>query len=289
MTPTRTFQGVTYTNGNLPKRLLAPLDGNNLDVAGDRAALRLDAAASWNRARAEVLAKTGIELTVRGWNRTRAEQERFYLQRHARWTPGYKVCCYWDGVPYRFTGTAHASPPGTSNHGWGLAVDVVDFGTVGQWNHPRRVAAIAILKRHGWTDDEGRGRIQEPWHLVYDPARDQHRNDPTPEDDMPTPKEIAAAVWDHQFQATTHDGARIAGDTAGQRLLEVRKDTDRTERLATETTVLSRRVERLTTEVTLTTRALVELAKSKGVDPDAIVAEVRRALENVTLEINTKG
>jgi len=197
-TPTKTFQGVTYTNGNLPKRLLAPLDGNNLDLPGDRAMLRLDAAASWNRARAEVERKTGIVLTVRGWNRTKAEQKTFYLQRHAKWTPGYKVCCYWDGVPYRFTGTAHASPPGTSNHGWGLAVDVVDFGSVGNFSHPRRKAAIGILKRHGWTDDEGRGSIQEPWHLVYNPARDQHKSSTS---STPTKEEFLMALSDRDQEA----------------------------------------------------------------------------------------
>jgi hypothetical protein len=116
-----------------------------------------------------------------------------------------------------------------------------------------------------------------------------HSITPTPEDDMPTAQEIAEAVWSYKFQPTTHDGAKIAGDTAGQRLLEVRKDTDRTERLATETTLLTRRVEQLTTEVTLTSRALVALAQSRGVDSDAIVAEVRKALEDITIEINTKG
>jgi len=167
-----TYKGHTYTNGNVPKALLAPLDGENYG----NAVLRRDAAESWNRARAEVKAKTGIVLTVRGWNRSLAEQVTFYLQRHERAGKGDRVCCYWNGVPYRFTGTAHAAPPGTSNHGWGLAVDVVDFGGVGNFNHPRRVASIAILKKHGWTDDEGRGSIKEPWHLVYNPARDTQKN-----------------------------------------------------------------------------------------------------------------
>lgn len=112
---------------------------------------------------------------------------------------------------------------------------------------------------------------------------------PTPtEDDMPTVQEIADAVWGHEFQAAQSVGGRIPAETAGVRVMEMRKDTDRTERLATETTLLTRRVESLTTEVTLASRALVTLAQSKGVDSDAIVAEVRAALENLTIEITTK-
>ena len=51
-----------------------------------------------------------------------------------------------------------AAPPGTSNHGWGLAVDV-----------RTRVAAAWILKhghRYGWSWDEGR-RVGEWWHFRY--------------------------------------------------------------------------------------------------------------------------
>lgn len=176
-----TFAGKTYTNGHVPRSLLAPLDGQNFG----HAELRIDAAGSWNRARAEVLEETGLVLTVRGWNRTLAEQVTFYLQRHRKARAGERVCCKWNGVPYFFTGTAHAAPPGTSNHGWALAVDIDDFGGVGQWNNPRYLAAWPILARHGWTETEGRGSIQEPWHKVYDPTKDQHRNDnPVQEDEM---------------------------------------------------------------------------------------------------------
>jgi hypothetical protein len=164
-----TFGGHTYSNGAVPAAILAPLDGQ------PEAALRRDAARAWNRARAEVRAATGIVLRVRGWNRTYREQVTFYLQRHRLAKAGERECCYWQGRPYVFTGIAHAAPPGTSNHGLGLAVDVADFGGVGQFAYPRRVETIGLLKRHGWTDDEGRGHIQEPWHLVYDPARDAGR------------------------------------------------------------------------------------------------------------------
>lgn len=163
----------TYANGDVPAALLVPLDGQ------PEARLRADAATSWNRARADVRRRTGHTLRVRGWNRTRAEQVLFYLQRHRLARKGERICCRWQDRAYVFTGTAHAAPPGTSNHGWGLAIDVEDYGTVGRFDHPRRVATFPILAEHGWTDTEGRGAIREPWHLVYDPARDRHRNTPT--------------------------------------------------------------------------------------------------------------
>src|SRR5690606_25435679 len=195
-------------------------------------------AASWNRARAEVESKTGVVLTVRGWNRTRKEQERFYLERHRKARSGERICCYWDGVPYVFTGTAHASPPGASNHGWGLAVDVVDFGTVGNFHHPRRRAAIAILKRHGWTDDEGRGSIQEPWHLVYNPARDQHRNQKTPtqEDQMSATAERQIDELHAKLLRKFADGEHTVDVVEGQRrnlIVSRRIESDTTQLLAT--------------------------------------------------------
>lgn len=174
---THTFGGRTYTNGKVPPEVLAELEprGRHGNSGTRRAFLRKDAAASWNRAVADVKRRTSIDLRVRGWNRTYQEQVDFYLQRHRLARAGERACCSWRGRRYVFTGTAHAAPPGESNHGWGLAVDVVDFGAVGQWNNPRRVKAFPILAEHGWTDTEGRGRIQEPWHLVYDPTKDEHR------------------------------------------------------------------------------------------------------------------
>lgn len=163
---------MAYANGFVPASALAPLDGQ------PGCFLRADAAAAWNAARAEVKRRTGIVLTVRGWNRTYAEQVLFYLQRHRLAKAGERVCCYWQERPYKFTGTAHAAPPGTSNHGWGLAVDVNDYGGVGNFSHPRRTATFPILAQYGWTDTEGRGAIREPWHLVWNPSSAWAVNNP---------------------------------------------------------------------------------------------------------------
>ena len=171
---TTTYGGLTYANGAVPAAVLAPLTGQ------PDAFLRRDAAEAWNRSRADVLARTGILLAVRGWNRTLAEQEKFFLERYQLQATGdgpYDDVRWWNGRRYVRYGTAAAAIPGTSNHGWGLAVDVIDYGNVRQFDYPRRALTFPILARHGWTDTEGRGNIQEPWHLVYDPTRDTH---PTP-------------------------------------------------------------------------------------------------------------
>jgi hypothetical protein len=169
-----TYKGHTYSNGNVPKALLAPLDGENF---GD-AMLRLDAAASWNRARAEVKEKTGIVLTVRGWNRSLAEQERFFFERYSRQATGggpFGDVRWYKGVRYVRTSGAPAAIPGNSNHGWGLAVDINDFGAYRTAGNARSRLATPILEKHGWTDDEG-SSIGEPWHRVYKPERDTQKN-----------------------------------------------------------------------------------------------------------------
>lgn len=175
---TQTFKGYTYENGEVPSILLARLDGENY---GD-AFLRLDAAESWNRARADVLRQTGLVLTVRGWMRSEAEQEQFFHERYkANKTSPFSDYRYHvhngAGAWYGRTNGAAAAIPGTSNHGWGTTVDVVDFGGVGEFDNPRRVKAIEILKRHGWDDTEGRS-VKEPWHLMYIPSQDTHPKPP---------------------------------------------------------------------------------------------------------------
>lgn len=54
-----------------------------------------------------------------------------------------------------------AARPGTSNHGWGNAVDVFDDGSGRYWAAMRRHAP-----KFGWSWDEGQ-RVGEPWHFRY--------------------------------------------------------------------------------------------------------------------------
>lgn len=260
-----TFAGLTYTNGNVPASILAPLDGENY---GD-ATLRRDAAESWNRARADVKARTGIVLTVRGWNRTLAEQERFFFERYSRQATGdgpFGDVRWYKGARYvRVTG-APAAIPGTSNHGWGLAVDIDDFGAYRTTGNARSTKATPILERHGWTDNEG-SSIGEPWHRVYNPASDTHPA-PFQEDDM-TPAQAEQLDDLHRLLLRKFtDGDQQVDIVDG-----VRRDL-----------IVDRRTEADVNTLVAANRALsaaVEtLAASQGLDPIETMAMLKTAAED---------
>ncbi|GII98398.1 D-alanyl-D-alanine carboxypeptidase-like protein [Sediminihabitans luteus] len=162
---TKTFAGIAYANGAVPAALLAPVPGQS------SATLRLDAAAALGRLLDEHERRYGKRLVLRGWSRSLAEQKKFFLERYTRsWTARGDVRWY-KGLRYVRTSGAAAAIPGTSNHGWGLAIDVADFGGVGDFTHPDRVRFAELAGRYGWTDAEGRS-ISEPWHWVYEPTLD---------------------------------------------------------------------------------------------------------------------
>jgi LAS superfamily LD-carboxypeptidase LdcB len=63
---------------------------------------------------------------------------------------------------------ALAAVPGTSNHGWGLAVDLC--GGVQSFGSPEHGWLTANASRFGWANPQwawpGRGR-EEPWHWEF--------------------------------------------------------------------------------------------------------------------------
>ena len=174
MADTRTYRGVTYRNGELPKSLQKKVNGKHGTLRNADAYLRIDAADALNGAIAEIKDKYGYDLTIRGWNRTRAEQEKFFYQRWTTTPYRGRPTKRWNGKTwYLKPGYAAASAPGYSNHGWGTTIDVNDFGTVGQFNNPNRNKYYPILRKWGFDDSEGRGHIREPWHLEYKPSMDK--------------------------------------------------------------------------------------------------------------------
>jgi len=269
-----TFAGLTYTNGNVPRSILAPLDGENYGAAE----LRRDAAESWNRARADVLARTGIALTVRGWNRTLAEQERFFFERYQKQATGdgpFGDVRWYKGARYvRVTG-APAAIPGTSNHGWGLAVDVDDFGAYRTTGNTRSAKATPILERHGWTDDEG-SSIGEPWHRVYKPERDTH---PTVQEDDMTLTQTEKT----QLDATHAEVTSKVGDVSAP-------EEGITQRRALERVLAVCR--RMETRIIALDAAVEALAANSGADTatitQAVTASVDAALSNLEITLSTE-
>ena len=160
-----TYAGKHYSNGKMPSSVLARLDGLHGSSQTIVAYLRTDAAHAFNRARAEIKERFGETLSVRGWYRTYAEQLRFYNRPHS----------------------AAVAVPGYSNHGLGTAIDVSNFGGVGDFNNARRNRLYPILKKHGFTEGEGR-RVNEPWHLDYVPSTDKGKGSKAPAKKAAGPK-----------------------------------------------------------------------------------------------------
>lgn len=130
-----------YPNGQLPVHALCPLWG----APGE--ALRSDAAAAFNRMSHAYASAFGVPLCVTASYRTYQRQVELY----ATMPSGY------------------AAVPGTSNHGWGLAVDLcggiqvdgspehawlLDHAAAYEWFHP------------AWAMPGGAGP-HEPWHWEY--------------------------------------------------------------------------------------------------------------------------
>jgi hypothetical protein len=128
-----------YTNGRLPVAALCPLR------YAPGLVLRADAASAFNRLTEAALAARGTPVCVTDAYRTYASQVELYR-----------------------TKPSLAAVPGTSNHGWGVAVDlcggVQDFGTSAY------IWMTANAPRYGWVHpawaDPG-GSRPEPWHWEY--------------------------------------------------------------------------------------------------------------------------
>jgi cell wall-associated NlpC family hydrolase len=127
-----------YPNGLIPPSAMCPLG-----VAGHQ--LRCDAAAAWRAMSAAFAADMGTPICITDSYRTYASQVRLYGEKPAL-----------------------AAVPGTSNHGWGLAVDLC--GGIQTFGTPQYAWMVANAGRYGWLHptwaDPGNGR-EEPWHWEY--------------------------------------------------------------------------------------------------------------------------
>jgi cell wall-associated NlpC family hydrolase len=127
-----------YPNGLIPPSALCPLG------VGSHA-LRCDAAAAYRALAEAFAASSGEPLCITDSYRTYAGQVRLYGEKPAL-----------------------AAVPGTSNHGWGLAVDLC--GGVETFGTPEYAWMVANAGRFGWLHptwaDPGNGR-EEPWHWEY--------------------------------------------------------------------------------------------------------------------------
>jgi hypothetical protein len=112
------------------------------------ALLRCDAAEALTRLNEVFRAEHGTDLPVGGTYRTYDEQVRLKAAK--------------GGL---------AAHPGTSHHGWGVAVDFSGFGGVGQFDTPLYRWMVAHAPAYGWVHPAAMGPggsgPHEPWHWEF--------------------------------------------------------------------------------------------------------------------------
>lgn len=143
------------SNGLLPEHLL------RTTLAGVK--LHHLAAQSYD-AMVVAASRVGIDLPVSGGYRTYEQQKSLFLARYTTsWLPGAQKKVWQGRTYYKKPGVATAATPGTSNHGWGLALDFSGVGT--QKNPTQRLRWLAAnAESFGWTWEL---LPEEPWHLRY--------------------------------------------------------------------------------------------------------------------------
>ncbi|MCU0271804.1 MAG: M15 family metallopeptidase [Acidimicrobiales bacterium] len=122
-----------YGNGRIPEGALVPVgDGHRLEANAAAAFLRMEADA----------ARDGVRLGLTDSYRTYEEQVSL-AERKGLYSQG--------GL---------AATPGTSNHGWGLAVDLDLDANAQAW-----------MRRNAWQYGFVEDVPREPWHWTYRPAQ----------------------------------------------------------------------------------------------------------------------
>lgn len=128
-----------YANGRLPLGALCPLWGTSSQL------LRADAASAFDEMSKAYGAEFGEPLCV-------TDSYRSYLEQ----------------VAVKTAKPTLAAPPGTSNHGWGVAVDLC--GGVQSFGTPQHAWMVASSMAYGWflpAWARAGGALPEPWHWEF--------------------------------------------------------------------------------------------------------------------------
>lgn len=177
-----------HSNGNIPLSALTTLSW----APGHR--LRSDAAAAFESLNQAYRARFGTSISITDSYRTLATQQHLYETK----------------------GPGLAAVPGTSNHGWALAVDL--GGGINSFGTAQHVWMVANGPAYGWIHPpwarQGGGR-EEAWHFEYD-----GNTTPTPptEEDMPLTDTDIAKIWGYKNAAIngTRDVYGVVTDTRNQ-------------------------------------------------------------------------
>ena len=141
-------------NGRVPAKLLVKVNSGRLHHQAAKAFHCMVIAAK----------KDGISLGTVGHYRTFEGQEKLFLDRYQTTPTGRvpKVTRQYQGKTwYLKKGKSPSASPGTSNHGWGLAVDIANAsGERLKW-----LLKNAVSFGFSWEVEEGPNA--EAWHLRY--------------------------------------------------------------------------------------------------------------------------
>jgi hypothetical protein len=149
------------------------------------------AAASWDRLWDAMVSKHAWPMVLTDSYRPRSVQVEIFLDRYRPQATGsgpYGDVRYYNGRRYVRVKGAAAAIPGTSNHGWGRAVDITD---VGGFNSARYRALAQTAGYYGWSNSAGK-TIGEYWHWEYTAANDKSASKAPPKTVKVTTADIKA-------------------------------------------------------------------------------------------------
>jgi len=154
-------------NGKLPDTILVDTPGQ---AGGPTVRLVAPAARAWRALCAAALSAGHVlkATSTADSYRTYEVQERVFRERYTTTFIGSAPVRIWNGVRwYQRAGVAPAAVPGTSNHGWGLAVDTGEERDGDTGTETMDADTLAWL-----VGNEGRFGFShelepEPWHIRY--------------------------------------------------------------------------------------------------------------------------
>ena len=148
-----------YSNGKIPTSELAP--------CGIRSFVLASAAARSMRAMVLAAARDGVRLSATGTYRSYDRQRSLFFERYTTMPlPGRRTEVFEGKRYWLKLGKAGAAVPGTSNHGWALAVDLAELdakGNVVSLRTPTLKWLAANGPRFGWWNTVR----SENWHWCY--------------------------------------------------------------------------------------------------------------------------
>ena len=150
---------MSYGNGNIPLSKMTLVEPR-LQASG-AGYLVPEVASRW-RDLQTAAHSAGYDLTMTGAYRTLEQQQELFAARYTTQNTGQEPRTYQGKTYWLKPGNAMVASPGTSNHGWGCAVDMalrVNGGVVAVTApYVGWAATVAVAHGFSWEDSE-------PWHI----------------------------------------------------------------------------------------------------------------------------